>query len=67
MDYDLGDIDLEEKALQPLENPFGLKVLPMCPVRTNSKMAERVGFERLNTSAALQLTHPTLLRIPKLP
>ena len=30
MDYDLGYIDLEEKTLQPLENPFGpQKVLPM--------------------------------------
>jgi hypothetical protein len=26
MDYDLGFIDLEEKTLQPLENPFGPKV-----------------------------------------
>ncbi len=26
MKYDLGYIDLEEKTLQPLENPFGLKV-----------------------------------------
>ena len=23
MDYDLGYVDLDEKALQPLENPFG--------------------------------------------
>jgi hypothetical protein len=29
MDYDLGYIDLEEKTLQPLENPFGPKVSPM--------------------------------------
>ena len=29
MEYDLGFIDLEEKTLQPLENPFGPKVLPM--------------------------------------
>jgi transposase InsO family protein len=29
MDYDLGYIDLEEKTLQPLQNPFGPKVLPM--------------------------------------
>ena len=29
MDYDLGYIDLEEKTLQPLPNPFGPKVLPM--------------------------------------
>jgi hypothetical protein len=26
MKYDLGYIDLEEKTLQPLQNPFGLKV-----------------------------------------
>jgi transposase InsO family protein len=29
MHYDLGYVDLEEKTLQPLENPFGPKVLPM--------------------------------------
>lgn len=29
MNYDLGYIDLEEKTLQPLENPFGPKVPPM--------------------------------------
>jgi len=29
MEYDLGYIDLEEKSLQPLGNPFGPKVLPM--------------------------------------
>jgi hypothetical protein len=29
MDYDLGYIDLEEKTLQPLNNPFAPKVLPM--------------------------------------
>ena len=29
MVYDLGYIDLEDKTLQPLENPFGPKVLPM--------------------------------------
>jgi hypothetical protein len=29
MHYDLGYLDLEEKTLQPLENPFGPKVLPM--------------------------------------
>ncbi len=26
MNYDLGNIDLEEKTLQPLHNPFGPKV-----------------------------------------
>jgi hypothetical protein len=26
MDYDLGYVDLEERTLQPLDNPFGPKV-----------------------------------------
>jgi hypothetical protein len=29
MDYDLGYVDLEERTLQPLDNPFGPKVLPI--------------------------------------
>jgi hypothetical protein len=29
MNYDLGYFDLEERTLQPLDNPFGPKVLPM--------------------------------------
>jgi len=29
MSYDLAYIDLEEKTLQPLENPFGPKVSPL--------------------------------------
>jgi len=33
MDYDLGHFDLEIKVLEPLENPFGPKVLPMSKVR----------------------------------
>jgi hypothetical protein len=29
MDYDLGFIDLEQRTLQPLDNPFGSRLLPM--------------------------------------
>jgi putative transposase len=29
MDYDLGYFELETRVLEPLENPFGPKVLPM--------------------------------------
>lgn len=32
MDYDLGYFDETSHRLEPLENPFGPKVLPMCPV-----------------------------------
>jgi hypothetical protein len=31
MAYDLGYIDLEERTLQPLENPFGAKAPPETP------------------------------------
>jgi hypothetical protein len=42
MRYDLGYFDLEQKTLQPLDNPFGTSchpclrydVSPMCPGRT---------------------------------
>ena len=34
MQYDLGYIDLEQKTLQPLDNPFGARLLPMSSVRT---------------------------------
>ena len=29
MAYDLGYIDLEQKTLQPIDNPFGARVSPM--------------------------------------
>ena len=29
MHYDLGYIDLEQSTLQPLDNPFGPRLLPM--------------------------------------
>jgi putative transposase len=29
MDYDLGYFDLETRVLEPLENPFGPRLLPM--------------------------------------
>jgi hypothetical protein len=54
MDYDLGYIDLEQRTLQPLDNPFWprgcylclrYKLLPMSPVWTIEKLAEREGFE----------------------
>ena len=29
MHYDLGYIDLEQKTLQPIDNPFGTRLSPM--------------------------------------
>ena len=37
MQYDLGYIDLEEKTLQPLENPFGLHAEPPSPTLKASR------------------------------
>ena len=34
MHYDLGYIDLEQKTLQPLHNPFGPRLSPMSQVRS---------------------------------
>jgi hypothetical protein len=34
MRYDLGFIDLEQKTLQPLDNPFGPGLSPMSQVRS---------------------------------
>lgn len=31
MDYDQGDLNDQTCRLEPIENPFGWKVLPMCP------------------------------------
>ena len=33
MHYDLGYFDLEQKTLQPLDNPFGTRLSPMSQVR----------------------------------
>ncbi len=30
MDYDLGAIDLEQKTLPPIDNPFGTRLLVAC-------------------------------------
>jgi hypothetical protein len=45
MDYDLGYFDLKTRVLEPLQNPFGLKVLPMFPGWTRDGMVRPGGFE----------------------
>jgi hypothetical protein len=30
MHYDLGNFDMEQKTLQPLDNPFGTRLSPIC-------------------------------------
>ena len=34
MHYDLGYFDLEQKTLQPLDNPFGTRLSPISRVRS---------------------------------
>ena len=55
IDYDLGYIDLEQRTLQPVDNPFGPRLspslryvlLPMCPGRTNRAFARRTDLHLL--------------------
>jgi transposase InsO family protein len=49
MSYDLGYIDLEEKTLQPLENPFGPHPDPT-PVQTESRSMEAPGETEASTA-----------------
>jgi len=43
--YDLGYIDLEEKTLQPLQNPFGPKVYAYVSGTDIENMVSAAGFE----------------------
>src|SRR5882757_3278592 len=59
MRYDLGYFDLEQKTLQPLDNPFGTgchpclryDLSPMCPGWTTHCVAGVIGLELRNPSA----------------
>ena len=46
MHYDLGYFDLEQKTLQPLDNPFGTRLSPMSWVRLVTDVS---GLGRLDT------------------
>ncbi|MEJ7813080.1 MAG: hypothetical protein WKG32_21900, partial [Gemmatimonadaceae bacterium] len=54
MRYDLGYIDLEEKTLQPLENPFGLHESPT-PVLASAPPRMKVPGETETSHAGEQL------------
>jgi len=69
MDYDLGYFDLETRVLEPLENPFGPKVLPMLSVRSvthvsgpdRKNMARTTGLELATSAVTEQLQQLTRL------
>ena len=50
MHYDLGYIDLEQRTLQTIDNPFGTRLLPMSPVRTRCELVDLEGFEPSTSS-----------------
>jgi len=45
MDYDVGYFDDETCRLEPIDNPFGSKLLPMSPEWTLRKLEAPPGFE----------------------
>ena len=45
MRYDLGYIDLEQRTLQTIDNPFGTRLSPMSPGRTKSGVVIPEGLE----------------------
>jgi hypothetical protein len=46
MDYDLGYFDHETCRLEPIENPFGPKALPMSSVQSVTRRRHEPGPER---------------------
>ena len=57
MDYDLGYFDRETRVLEPLENPFGPKVLPMSQVRCVTHVS---GLDPLKLARPERFELPTL-------
>ena len=45
MHYDLGYIDLEQRTLQTIDNPFGTRSSPMSPGRIREKLVRPTGLE----------------------
>ena len=58
MEYDLGYIDLEEKTLQPLNNPFGPKVSGS----DRNYLAPQVGLEPTTLRLTAECSTIELLR-----
>ena len=43
--YDLGYVDLEQRTLQTIDNPFGARLSPMSSGWTKSELVAGAGFE----------------------
>ena len=58
MHYDLGYLDLEQRTLQPLDNPFGTRLSPISEVRSVTYVS---GLDRASPGAGGGTrTHTTL-------
>ena len=62
MHYDLGYIDLEQKTLQPIDNPFGTRLSPMSQERdvTHVSGSDRAKLER---AKGFEPSTPTLAKL----
>jgi hypothetical protein len=56
MNYGLGYFDLEQRTLQPLDNPFGTRLSPMSQVRSVTHV---FGLDRVKMVAGEGLEPPT--------
>src|SRR3989440_1076086 len=61
MHYDLGYFDLEQKTLQPLDNPFGPRLSPMSQVRSVTHVSGP-DTECLERAKGFEPSTPTLAR-----
>jgi hypothetical protein len=57
MHYDLGYFDLEQKTLQPLDNPFGTRLSPMSQVRSVTHVS---GLDKMGLARSERFELPTL-------
>jgi hypothetical protein len=63
MHYDLGYFDLEQKTLQPLDNPFGPRLSPHV-LGTICHPCVRVGHEQYGGGSGTGIQHSLLLWAP---
>jgi hypothetical protein len=66
MRYDLGFIDLAQKTLQLLANPFGRELSPMSQVRSVTYIARR-DRDNLERAKGFEPSTPTLARLCSTP
>ena len=65
--YDLGYFDLEQKTLQPLDNPFGTRLSPMSVVThvlgTTCYLCLRAGHKKTGAGEGIRTLDPDLGKV----